>query len=89
MHLNALELERIPLRWATQPLGLRWGFEATLEIGVAIYTPEIIPSEPDLGNSSEGNVQKRSVSNHRSSRFPLEAAFFVNRGFDKRQSGRN
>jgi hypothetical protein len=29
MHLNVIELARIPLRGATQPLGLRWGFETT------------------------------------------------------------
>ena len=29
MHLSVTEWMRIPLRWATQPLGLRWGFEAT------------------------------------------------------------
>jgi hypothetical protein len=29
MHLNVIELARIPLRGATQPVGLRWGFETT------------------------------------------------------------
>ncbi len=29
MHPSAIELARIPLRGATPPLGLRWGFEAT------------------------------------------------------------
>jgi len=29
MHLSVTEWMRIQLRWATQPLVLRWGFEAT------------------------------------------------------------
>jgi hypothetical protein len=29
MHPSAIELARLPLRGATQPLGLRWGFQTT------------------------------------------------------------
>jgi len=29
MHLSVIESMQIQLRWATQPLGLRWGFETT------------------------------------------------------------
>jgi len=29
MHLGVIESMQIPLRGATQPLGIRWGFETT------------------------------------------------------------
>jgi hypothetical protein len=52
--------------------------------------PEIIPSEPDLGNSSEGNAVIRTASLFQPSRFQLETAFLFVRVTSDRsiQSGR-
>jgi len=49
-----------------------------LETGVATYKPEIIPLEPDLGNSSEGNtLQIRIASSTKP--FPAGNGFFFNK----------
>jgi len=44
--------------------------------GVA-FEPEITPFEPDLGNSSEGKRNSVAIIDFKS-RFPVEAAFFIN-----------
>jgi hypothetical protein len=44
--------------------------------GVA-FQPEITPFEPDLGNSSEGKRHSVAIIEFKS-RFPVEAAFFMN-----------
>ncbi len=41
MHPSAIELARIPLRGATPPLGLRWGFEATSNDSRSTCMPKV------------------------------------------------
>ena len=46
------------------------------EVGVATYKPEIIPLEPDLGNTSEGNDSQTCIAD-KNKPFPAGDGFFL------------
>jgi hypothetical protein len=41
MHLSAIESMQLQLRWATQPLGLRWGFETISKLDITYEEEEL------------------------------------------------